>query len=656
MADNFEINGDVYGVGVVKGGTVNQNLILPEHKTPSQLTSELGKDTIIGRAKELEEIDALLKESNSLLLINGIGGIGKSTIASYYLHSQKENLDYYGFFEGLESFTSELRTNLDLKQEKENDAVIEALSKFRNLKGNKLLVFDDVKDIEENQDKIEKILALKNSGYKILLTSREEIENVEQYYLDVLLLADAKELFNSIYKVEDELVLEEILGYLDCHAFFVEKTAMSIKKTLTPQMVRDKFEKGDFSKISVKRKKNFNKFLNELYTLDALDEEEVLMLKQLSVLPSIEIEFEFLQEIFDKKDDEEFEEILNYLCEKGWLNSFENGYKLHQIIKEYIWIEHLPKFEEIIHIINFYNFLLDGSTDAQFSIANQKYLIYFSFITQLLLNKINIKDKNLISLFFNFLGLMYRHLGNYSKALFLLDEALVLAENDLFFKSAIHNNIGTVYSSMYENNEALKHTSLSLEIRKKIFNENNIIIADNYSNMGIQHEGIGNYKKALDFLEKSVKIKENLLKEGSLTFSYKSLGDSYHNLAGIHESLNNYDEALKFYDKTKGIFTNIYEEKHPYMAILFNNLSFLYGKMNNYKEAKKYIEKAIEIREYILPPNHPELLLSKQDLMIINEEIKRRTPIKKDIKIGRNDRCPCNSGKKYKKCCGKNTL
>ncbi len=27
---------------------------------------------------------------------------------------------------------------------------------------------------------------------------------------------------------------------------------------------------------------------------------------------------------------------------------------------------------------------------------------------------------------------------------------------------------------------------------------------------------------------------------------------------------------------------------------------------------------------------------------------------KKKIKIGRNDPCPCGSGKKYKKCCGKN--
>ena len=29
------------------------------------------------------------------------------------------------------------------------------------------------------------------------------------------------------------------------------------------------------------------------------------------------------------------------------------------------------------------------------------------------------------------------------------------------------------------------------------------------------------------------------------------------------------------------------------------------------------------------------------------------TPIKNDKKIGRNDPCPCGSGKKYKNCCGK---
>lgn len=30
-----------------------------------------------------------------------------------------------------------------------------------------------------------------------------------------------------------------------------------------------------------------------------------------------------------------------------------------------------------------------------------------------------------------------------------------------------------------------------------------------------------------------------------------------------------------------------------------------------------------------------------------------KEPYVRDVKIGRNDPCPCGSGKKYKKCCGR---
>ena len=36
-----------------------------------------------------------------------------------------------------------------------------------------------------------------------------------------------------------------------------------------------------------------------------------------------------------------------------------------------------------------------------------------------------------------------------------------------------------------------------------------------------------------------------------------------------------------------------------------------------------------------------------------NGEKAKAKPVKKDKKIGRNDECPCGSGKKYKQCCGK---
>ena len=42
-----------------------------------------------------------------------------------------------------------------------------------------------------------------------------------------------------------------------------------------------------------------------------------------------------------------------------------------------------------------------------------------------------------------------------------------------------------------------------------------------------------------------------------------------------------------------------------------------------------------------------------EELKKLYKEQKESTTIRKEKKIGRNDPCPCGSGKKYKKCCGR---
>lgn len=46
-------------------------------------------------------------------------------------------------------------------------------------------------------------------------------------------------------------------------------------------------------------------------------------------------------------------------------------------------------------------------------------------------------------------------------------------------------------------------------------------------------------------------------------------------------------------------------------------------------------------------------IFSESELKKLYKEQKESTTIRKGKRIGRNDPCPCGSGKKYKKCCGK---
>ncbi len=97
-----------------------------------------------------------------------------------------------------------------------------------------------------------------------------------------------------------------------------------------------------------------------------------------------------------------------------------------------------------------------------------------------------------------------------------------------------------------------------------------------------------------------------------------------------------------------------------------------YGQMDPLREYKKegftlFEELMDRIREETLvtlarvrimrqrPPEMPRKRPSRMQLSRGADEGDRAAPIKREgEKIGRNDPCPCGSGKKYKKCCGRN--
>ena len=99
-------------------------------------------------------------------------------------------------------------------------------------------------------------------------------------------------------------------------------------------------------------------------------------------------------------------------------------------------------------------------------------------------------------------------------------------------------------------------------------------------------------------------------------------------LDGINSSLKNGEIALEDLDENSEIELDIDLEK-----LFYNMLA---------AEA-----------EYLYTLPQWENILTEEKMAEIVKAYKRSKTVVKGEKIGRNDPCPCGSGKKYKKCCGR---
>lgn len=140
-----------------------------------------------------------------------------------------------------------------------------------------------------------------------------------------------------------------------------------------------------------------------------------------------------------------------------------------------------------------------------------------------------------------------------------------------------------------------------------------------------------------EYSEAETKIYSDLLDnpEEKITGSLKELADQYEVrpvifmgfLDGINTSLHQSNDFENF-DETSQVEIDIDLEK-----LFFNMLA----------ADADYL--------YTLP--QWETLLPEEKRMEIVKAYKKSKTVVKGEKIGRNDPCPCGSGKKYKKCCGR---
>ena len=74
----------------------------------------------------------------------------------------------------------------------------------------------------------------------------------------------------------------------------------------------------------------------------------------------------------------------------------------------------------------------------------------------------------------------------------------------------------------------------------------------------------------------------------------------------------------------------------------------------DYDKEKLYYNMVEARAEWLYNLPQWDALLTEERRKELYKEQRTSSTVVKPPKIGRNDPCPCGSGKKYKKCCGKN--
>ncbi|TAE14472.1 MAG: hypothetical protein EAZ95_09880, partial [Bacteroidetes bacterium] len=181
----------------------------------------------VGREQVLQDLHTCLQKSLPTVLVNGLGGIGKTTLAKEYIRRHIDTYTHIVWVEqtttSIEAFTNDitLRQNLQLafQQETEEERFELILNALKQKEGTNLLVLDNYQRPAHKQE-TDIITRLSfSTHWRVLVTSREKITDFETLALDVLSEMEAMELFrlHAGEKAIDENELRDLLETVGRH-------------------------------------------------------------------------------------------------------------------------------------------------------------------------------------------------------------------------------------------------------------------------------------------------------------------------------------------------------------------------------------------------------------------------------------------------------
>lgn len=638
------------------------------------ITSILPTTQFIGRKSEIENLHQHLQAKKPTVLVNGIGGIGKTALAKKYVEDYHEKYDHIVWLNQQTSLLSAFITNRDLTgnmgftNETELERFERILNELQSKQGKNLLIVDNYQknDLDRQFKLITYFYDLRFKEWSILFTSREVITYFETFTLGLLSEEEAIKLFllHCKNRKVDKRELQKLLKLIDYHTLTIELLAKNYseswdldnvqqiteileKKALNDDQLQKLIEIG----LEEQEIKLYSHLVN-IFNIQPLSAKEKHLFKQFAVLPHEAINGKKLLEwLNDKK--KVYEPILKQLAKKGWLTSHDKlHFEMHRLISMLMLKKLNPSFKENSGVLNGVLNELDGD---KIELNPLKFQYLTNYGDALLINinfQQNILDKSVLQ---SCLANLYKYTGLYTQAEVLFKDALeidreILGEGHSDYSISL-SNLASLYQDQGKYAQAEILFQKALELDKEILGKNHSGYLASLNNLADLYRVQGKYKEAEVLLEKAVKICEVVLGEehhdyakylhnlallydyqcnyNKAEFLYKKVLEikkellgthnnsfiiSLQNLAGIYRKQQKYELAKPLYKETLEIRKEILGKKHPHYAISLNNLGGLYLEQDQYGQAETLFQEASEIFKEMLGEKHPEYAITLNNL------------------------------------------
>lgn len=637
----------------------------------------------IGRGGVTEELHCLLYQSSLLMLVNGLGGMGKTTIAAQYFYEYGWAWAYRiwlvaerGILEALLSLVDilSIKAEPEMTQKEQLGMVIKHL---RLMEGPGLLMIDNVNDWEDFSEYEDYLRQLGN--WQVLITSRlMEVRDVKTYYVGHLPIKKAKELFCIHYPLhdesEDDLLFEvfEQVGYNTLVIELLAKTlAFKNNKLRKHYKLRSLLEdlwdhgvlylsfkpkvKSDYSlayeeiTASYRRQQDtVDRVVNAMYSVAGLQDQLASLLSIMALLPSQAVSLAHLERLNPSR--KEMDAELIELHKRGWIELDQDVLSIHchPIIQNIILKQQDEQLaDHSLESVKQFNLLLERTDDAGTlpNLTHEEYVPFSSYAQSFIFNLLN-EDREInhevgeltlrLVEFEQFHGNTQRGIIFGNIAIDIFNSFSESFPRDTTYKmnlalahlklGAAYFNIGdlTTAKTYFENHLAL-YQQLSKQDPKAIEYKKGLSLA--YHKLGTLCRDTGQVEQAKEWLELDYQISKELINTNpDHENSHNSLAYSALKLGTLYDRFDDFNRAIQFYKEAEAIATNLYED-YPqnagYQQLLsacYSNIGELCRKHYSIEEAEVYLKKDLGLSQS-LKEKMPDNAAVEHELAVSYEKL-----------------------------------